>query len=378
MRWLLSGLLIFWFVALPDAALAQRPSGKNKDKPATTNKASAGRLKLRVTLEGHKDKVNAVAFSPDGKLLASASDDTTIKIWDTQTGKELRTLIPNKKSVDWVVFSPDAKWLASATFVSVLNKIENAVMIWDVATWEPKVQLEDNKGSYRCVAFSPDSKTLAAADASLVKLWDTSTGKKIGMLYENAAEVYQVFSVAFSPDGKYLVLGASSPDTPIDPIRVWDWKENKRTATLKAESGNAFLDRTCFRVAFMKDGKTLLTQAGKITLWDFEKLKPIKKFGPKEYSPAFATEPSALSPDDKILATLGPRFTLWSVAKGEPLETIADDDRASCLAFSPQGGMLAVGFEPKDKTPTRGKARTPARGSGGAIIKIWDIRDSAR
>src|SRR5258708_15313121 len=113
-------------------------------------------------------------------------------------------------------------------------------MIWDVATWEAKVKLKDNKGSFKSVLFSPDGKVLAAtAMGRSVKLWETATGKQLVTLEEDA-DINQIIAGAFSPDGKTLVLGVGFKfGKSRDPIRLWNWAENKASGSLKAGSGGA-------------------------------------------------------------------------------------------------------------------------------------------
>jgi WD40 repeat protein len=378
------GLLAAGFAALPDSSLAQQPTTKKKDKPPAKKSVSSNRLKARATLEGHKDQVNSVAFSPDGKLLASASSDRTIKIWDTATGKELRTLTGHDASVMAVAFSPDGKSLASVAY-QALGFPDMGAMLWDVATWEAKVKLERNKGSFESVVFSADSKIVAAAGSPAALLWDTSTGKQVGAIYDNQG---RATSAAFSPDGKILVLGIIAPLEDVEPIRLWDWKEPKRLQALKADPRGGVPEQACHQVAFLKDGKTLITLTGKLTYWDFDKMKPIKKIGPKEYHPFFGTAPSALSPDEKTLAQTDLRVTgegkfhfqegvvrLWSVPKNQELESIPIDAQGKCIAFSPKGDILAVGCSPKGKNP---RGNFNVQYEGGAVIRLWDVRDSGR
>jgi WD40 repeat protein len=213
--------------------------------------------KLRQTLRGHRDVVFSVAFSADGRQLASASRDGTVMVWDWAGGQELATLRGHAGPVHAVAFSPNG-WLASASD-------DRTVKIWDPASGREVRTLTGHGHWVYCLAFSPDGRRLASADHhGIVKIWDAATGQNLATL--GGPGPSHVWSVALSPDGKRLATaGWGAAVVQVGTVKLWDMVSFQELYTLKVDGLHQHPS-----VAFSPDGCWLASGRGNgtVLLWD--------------------------------------------------------------------------------------------------------------
>ncbi|MCA2618423.1 hypothetical protein, partial [Microcystis sp. M099S2] len=317
-------------------------AGKILQKQQTYNKEVTNALQEllnrkseRNRLEGHDNSVLSVNFSPDGKTLVSGSDDKTIKLWNVETGKEIRTLYGHDNSVTSVNFSPDGKTLVSGSD-------DNTIKLWNVETGQEIRTLYGHDSYVSSVNFSPDGKTLVSGSYDkTIKLWDVETGQEIRTLYGHDNFVY---SVNFSPDGKTLVSGSNDKT-----IKLWNVETGQEIRTFKGH------DSYVYSVNFSPDGKTLVSGSNDktIKLWNVETGQEIRTlYGHDSY--VWSVN---FSPDGKTLVSGSNDKTikLWNVETGQEIRTLkGHDSSVYSVNFSPDGKTLVSGSY--DKT-----------------IKLWDV-----
>ncbi len=280
-------------------------------------------------LLGHDKAPASMALSPDGRLLATASRKGALRIWDARTGQLLRTVGGHDEGTRAVVFSPDSRWLATASH-------NRTAKVWDATTGALLQTLSGYAGLISGLAFSPDGQRLASSELEdkTVKIWDPRTGRQILNL---RGHTYMCTCVAFSLDGRRLV-SASSDRT----IRVWDASPVSGNEGL--ESLNLDLREEVWSVAFSPDGRSLAVGSHTTArLLDAQTGAPLRT-----YADQVAIARVVFSPDGRQLAagvTSDERTAIvkvWDVATGAEAVTIRDKSQTLCMAFDPDGRYLLM------------------------------------
>ncbi len=309
--------------------------------PGSRSVVLAGGMKPRIwrldppaapeALPGHADEAWASAFSPDGRVLATGSDDTdepqTIKLWEPASGRLLAGWKAHKATITSLAFSPDGRRLASSSLDS--GQAENPnVIIWDTASHQPVATLPGPDGPVRSLAYSPDGRALAAVGDDLsVRLWDTKNFTTRDVLNGHTD---RLTSVAFSPSSRLLVTGSNDASA-----RIWDVRTGVLTATLNDVANvNA--------VAFAPDGALVATanENGQIKLWNpatTECILTIHGAVDQLRALVFTRDGSNIvaAGKDKVVR-------VWDIITGqEVLSLPGHNAQINSLALSPDGKILA-------------------------------------
>ena len=274
----------------------------------------------------HDDRVDSVAFSPDGKYVASGSNDNTARVWELATGREVARMT-HDYDVDLVAFSPDGKYVASGSR-------DGTVHVWEAATGKevPHVSYDDFVMS---VAFSPDGRYIVSGSDGTVRVWEVATGKEIAhMTYDDwipsDSFSLDVRSVAFSPDSKYVVSGSVD-----NTVRVWEIATGKEVARMTH-------DNIVDTVAFSPDGKYLVSGSrdNTVYVWEATTGKEIARLTHDD-----SVGSVRFSPDGKYLVSGSRDNTarVWEVATGKEVARMIHDSGVGSVAFSPDGKYVVSG-----------------------------------
>jgi WD40 repeat protein len=275
------------------------------------------------TLPDHDEAVKSVAYSPDGRRIVSGAADYAIKLWDVETGEQLRNLTGHSNVVNSVAYSPDGKFVVSGS-------TDRTVKLWDAENGRNLWTFSGHSLWVNAVCYSPDGRVIASASRdSTVKLWDTGTGDLLRTFSGYAGEVV---AVQFSPNGRFVASGSSDGS-----ISIWDAGDGRKERTLLGHEG---VVRT---LVFSPNGRHIASAStvdSTIRIWDADTGRQIRSFG------AAGVDSLSYSPDGRRIASgsMDNAVRLWEAETGAKLLTL--EGRSSwvrAVAYSPDGARIAMG-----------------------------------
>jgi WD40 repeat protein/serine/threonine protein kinase len=299
-------------------------------------------------LRGHSAYVRALAFSPDGKRLASGAcyPDNSVRLWSVPAGEAVAVLSGHQNEVYSVAFSPDGSRLASGSF-------DKTARLWDAVAGKLLTALKGHTGIVRRTTFSPDGKRLAtASEDETVRLWNAADGELVAVLRGHSGLVW---TAVFSPDG--ALLASSSTD---GTVRLWDLGQIEWNGVLRGHTSYVY------DVAFSPDGTRVLSAAwdGTARLWDPSTGRETGRFQHATQQPDRIVAAACFNPDGRQVAsvTASGAVNVWDVTSGKKVRTLrapgGDWRGYPRAAFHPNGKNLAAG-------------------AGDGAVRLWDAAGDA-
>jgi WD40 repeat protein len=292
----------------PDSTIRLRDVASGKDLPP---------------LEGHRQPPRQLRFAPDGRTLASAGPDKTVWLWSALSGKATCQLASGDEIVTALAFSPGGNELVAADQ-------EGVIRAWDTSTNKERLHFRAHANLIGALAFSPDGRILASGSWDrMIVLWEVASGKLLRRL---PRQVDWVEALAFSPDGKVLASGGND-----DTIRLWDVASGKDLTPDTAHRGPVR------SLSYLPDGRQVVSAGrdGSLRIWDSTSTQQLHCLSDEEDPACWV----ACSPDGATLACAAwHSFSLWDVRTAKRLRKIpASLGYPGSLAFSPDGKRLVTG-----------------------------------
>ena len=323
------------------------------------------------TIKGHSNSINSVAFSPDGKQIVSGSEDKTIKLWDASTGQEIRTFSGYSKSVKSAAFSPDGRFIVScAGELNIFSHLfdespgDNTIKLWDASTGREIKTFSGHQDRVNTVVFSSDGKQIISGSSDKsIKIFNASTGRVIRTISDHQ---HSIQSIAFNSNGRQIAAGYGN-----GTIKLWNAATGREIRTM---TGN---QRLIYSAAFSPDKRHIVfgLNDGTVKLWDITTGRETRTLSGHSFPVDFIT----FSPDgSQILSgasdntnklwnqSLDSTVKLWDTNTGREIRTFSRLDIISSLMFSPDGKEILIA--------ARNNRNTHIGGGISLDIYISDIR----
>jgi WD40 repeat protein len=308
--------------------------------PALSVSGTSYEFVLSKAIASHKKPVSSVVFNQDGSLIATGSTDGSVKLWETNSGKQIKAIIKHPHPITSMSFNPNGKLLA-------VGLESGVIALWDINYKERIRTINGHEGKIYCLRFNKDGSILASgSEDKTVKLWDMKSGNELKTFRDSTGAVY---SLAFSPDEKSLASCSAGGS-----IRIWEISSGNSIQTLREASG-----KSVHSISYSPDSKTIASGSsdGSIRLWDViagtERISLVGQKGSINTDDCLS-----ISPDGRLLASGSTDGTImvWEIASG----SIVNQQKPH------QGSINTVVFTPDGKSLV-------TTGDDG-IVKFWKIR----